>query len=126
MFLGAGEIVVVLAVALMVLGPKKMPEVARNLARFVAQLRRMADDVRSQVDDALQEPQPKLPAASPTEAVPPYGAAPASEAPDKASGETPGTPEHEGPAPDGPTPSPHSGAAGAPHTHAPARPVEGS
>lgn len=59
MFLGAGEIVVVLAVALMVLGPKKMPEVARNLARFVAQLRRMADDVRSQVDDALQDTPPK-------------------------------------------------------------------
>ena len=41
MLLGAGEIVVVLAVALMVLGPKKMPELAHKLARFVAQLRRM-------------------------------------------------------------------------------------
>lgn len=56
MFLGAGEIVVVLAVALMVLGPQKMPEVARKLARFLAQFRRLADEVRSQVDDALAEP----------------------------------------------------------------------
>ncbi len=56
MFLGAGEIVVVLAVALMVLGPKKMPEVARKLARLIGQARRMADDVRGQVDDAMREP----------------------------------------------------------------------
>jgi len=62
MFLGAGEIVVVLAVALMVLGPKKMPEVARKLARFLAQLRRVADEVRTQVDDALNEPPTPPPA----------------------------------------------------------------
>ena len=60
MFLGAGEIVVVLAVALMVLGPKKMPEVARQIARFLTQFRRMADEVRTQVDDALAD-KPKPP-----------------------------------------------------------------
>jgi len=103
MLLGAGEIVVVLAVALMVLGPKKMPEVARKLALFVAQFRRMADEVRSQVDDALNEPskppvaKPKLPAhdggdaehraetppASPSEP----SSAPATPAPDAGTGE---------------------------------------
>ena len=66
MLLGAGEIVVVLAVALMVLGPKKMPEVARKLALLVAQFRRVADEVRSQVDDALNEPPtPQVPKPKP-------------------------------------------------------------
>jgi Tat protein translocase TatB subunit len=76
MLLGAGEIVVVLAVALMVLGPKKMPEVARKLALLVAQFRRMADEVRSQVDDALNEPPPtpKLPADAQTPPTPPPSA----------------------------------------------------
>lgn len=56
--LGAWELAMVLVVALVVLGPDKIPEVARKLARFVGQARRMAEDVRRNVDEALQEVQP--------------------------------------------------------------------
>lgn len=64
--LGAWELAMVLVVALVVLGPDKIPEVARKLARFVGQARRMAEDVRRNVDEALQEVQP--PAAPPASA----------------------------------------------------------
>ena len=53
--LGAWELAAVLVVALVVLGPDKIPEVARKLARLVGQARRMADDVKRNIDDALQE-----------------------------------------------------------------------
>lgn len=50
--LGFTEIVVILAVALIVLGPKKLPEAARSMGRMVAQLRHAADDFRREMDDA--------------------------------------------------------------------------
>lgn len=57
--LGAWELAMVMVVALVVLGPDKIPEVARKLARFLGQARRMADDVRRNVDEAIQDAEPK-------------------------------------------------------------------
>lgn len=56
MLLGAWEILLVLVVALIVLGPEKLPEVARKLARVVGQLRRIADDVRQNVEELWEDP----------------------------------------------------------------------
>lgn len=58
--LGAWELAMVMVVALVVLGPDKIPEVARKLARFLGQARRMADDVRRNVDEAIQDAEPKV------------------------------------------------------------------
>jgi Tat protein translocase TatB subunit len=59
--LGAPEIVVILLVALVVLGPQKLPELAKHLARFLGDMRRMADDVRQQFDEATTVPPPAAP-----------------------------------------------------------------
>ena len=42
--LGFFEIIILLAIALIVLGPKKLPAAARELARFFHQLRAVKDD----------------------------------------------------------------------------------
>jgi sec-independent protein translocase protein TatB len=48
--LGAGEIAVILIVALLLLGPDKLPELARGIGKFVREFRRQTDDVRGLVE----------------------------------------------------------------------------
>jgi sec-independent protein translocase protein TatA len=58
MNLGPAEILVILVVALIVFGPKKLPEVGRQVGSAVRELRRMQDSVRSELDSVLHhEPQ---------------------------------------------------------------------
>jgi len=47
------EIVAVAAIALIVFGPDKLPEIARTVGRTLSQLRRMADDVRDEFKEGL-------------------------------------------------------------------------
>ncbi|HEY8208367.1 MAG TPA: twin-arginine translocase TatA/TatE family subunit [Myxococcaceae bacterium] len=48
--LGAGEVILILVVALLVLGPKRLPELARGLGKFLREIRRQTDEVRSVVE----------------------------------------------------------------------------
>jgi Tat protein translocase TatB subunit len=54
--LGFGEILLVLAIALIVIGPKKLPDVARGLARGIAEFRRATDDIQRTVQRELHAP----------------------------------------------------------------------
>ncbi|MBO0731061.1 MAG: twin-arginine translocase TatA/TatE family subunit [Acidimicrobiaceae bacterium] len=47
-------------IALVVLGPHRLPQAARTLGRFVAEMRRMSASFRSEVGDALAEPRDAL------------------------------------------------------------------
>lgn len=47
--LGFTEILFILVVALLVFGPKKLPEVSRSLGRALGELRRTADDFRREI-----------------------------------------------------------------------------
>jgi Tat protein translocase TatB subunit len=48
--LGLQELVVIFVVALLVFGPKKLPELARAMGKGVAQLKRAMSDIKSEVD----------------------------------------------------------------------------
>ena len=48
--LGAGEIAVIMIVALLLLGPEKLPELARGIGKFVREFRRQTDDGRGMVE----------------------------------------------------------------------------
>jgi sec-independent protein translocase protein TatB len=52
--LGPGEVLIVLVVALIVLGPDKLPQAARNIAKAYREVRTFSNSVRSQVEDALE------------------------------------------------------------------------
>ena len=56
-FLGIGlpELILILLVAVIVVGPKRLPEVAAQLGRVVRQLRGYATDVTSQMRTELDE-----------------------------------------------------------------------
>lgn len=48
--LGAGEIALILVAALLLLGPERLPELARGLGKFMREFRRQTDDVRGLVE----------------------------------------------------------------------------
>ena len=50
--LGFGEIILVLVVALLVLGPEKLPKLAKQLGRGMREFRRAASDFQSTLQDA--------------------------------------------------------------------------
>lgn len=53
--IGMPELLLILAVALIVLGPKKLPEMARALGRGLAEFRRTTDDVKREIQDAADD-----------------------------------------------------------------------
>ena len=48
--LGAGEIALILVAALLLLGPERLPELARGIGKFMREFRRQTDDVRGLVE----------------------------------------------------------------------------
>jgi sec-independent protein translocase protein TatA len=64
MNIGPAEILVVLVLALIVFGPKRLPEVGRQVGRAVRELRRMQDTMRSELDGVMNpdvRPRPSTP-----------------------------------------------------------------
>jgi len=53
--LGLTEIMVILVIALLFIGPDKLPEVAKSLGRGLRELRKVTDDVRDTVNDTVQD-----------------------------------------------------------------------
>lgn len=53
---GTAELLVILLVALLVLGPTKLPDAARQFGRAVGELRRLSSGFQAEMRDALREP----------------------------------------------------------------------
>ena len=51
--IGPAEILVVLLVALIVLGPERLPEAARQVGRFVSEVRRIGAGFQAELRDAV-------------------------------------------------------------------------
>lgn len=68
--IGMTELLVILAVALIVFGPTRLPELARSLGRAMNEFRRASTDLRQTFREAVEEP-PATPAATPPVIAPP-------------------------------------------------------
>jgi sec-independent protein translocase protein TatA len=71
--LGPAEILVILVVALVVLGPKRLPEAGRQIGRFVSEVRHWSSAVQAEISNVIDlegEPQPPAPAAAPPASMP--------------------------------------------------------
>lgn len=90
---GFTEIILILGIALVVLGPEKLPKVAADIGRWLGRARAMARQLKSQLDEEVvkadrnwSQPQPKKPSPKPAEPQP--AAKPTAEA-GAGGGETP-------------------------------------
>lgn len=56
--LGMGEITVILLLALLFVGPSKLPELAAGLGKFIRQIRKATADVKNEIvlDDSFRKP----------------------------------------------------------------------
>ena len=64
------EIVLILAIALIVIGPERLPEVMRTVGKILRELRLASNTVLHELTDVLDEPPPAPPAVkAPTPAV---------------------------------------------------------
>ncbi len=50
------ELLMILVVALLVLGPKRLPEIARSLGRGMSEFRRASNELRSTLSEPLEKP----------------------------------------------------------------------
>lgn len=136
---GAGEMVFILVAALIILGPKRLPEMARGIGKFLREFRRQTDDVRQVVErefyamdqevipslDTPLDPAPKLEPAPGILAR--ANALPETPKPDVAAGASPTPPTN--PVPRAPVPSSPPRTFSSPSSPAvayPARPLDPS
>lgn len=61
--IGPEKLVLVFVIALIVLGPNKLPEAARTLGRVVAEFRRISGGFQAEMREALSDPKDALTAA---------------------------------------------------------------
>ena len=64
--IGMTELLVILTIGLLVIGPKKLPELARSLAKGLAEFRRASTEMRREflevADEVRIDPPPRKPA----------------------------------------------------------------
>ena len=53
--IGMPELLVILGLALIILGPKKLPEIARGLGRAMREFRRATNDMKEQFEEETKE-----------------------------------------------------------------------
>ncbi len=53
--MGAGEIILILIVALIIWGPRKLPEIARTLGRAVRVLKKTTSDLTSEITKEIDQ-----------------------------------------------------------------------
>ena len=80
--IGMPELVVILVVALVVLGPKRLPELARTLGKAMAEFRRSTTEIMDELQvSQLEDTRPRRRAAAPPSTVPSTPSAPSAPAP---------------------------------------------
>ncbi len=66
--IGMTELLVILAIALIVIGPKKLPELARSLGKGLAEFRRASTEMRREFLEVADEARIDPPSQKPAEA----------------------------------------------------------
>lgn len=64
--IGTGEVLVIAIIALLVLGPTKLPDAARQAGRALAEFKRMSSGFQAELRDALHEPVDGTPSSAAT------------------------------------------------------------
>jgi Tat protein translocase TatB subunit len=52
--IGFPELLIILAIALLVFGPKRLPEVSKSIGRAVREFRRASDEIKGKIEQEIQ------------------------------------------------------------------------
>jgi Tat protein translocase TatB subunit len=59
--IGMPELILIAVIALLVVGPKRLPDVAKSLGKGLAEFRKTAEDVTDNLKGTLQDSEPETP-----------------------------------------------------------------
>lgn len=65
--IGLPEMLIILVVALIFFGPRKLPELGRSLGRSINEFKRASNDLRNTLDDEIRAEERKAVTSSPTD-----------------------------------------------------------
>ena len=66
--LGMGELIIIFTVALIVFGPRKLPELGRSLGKSLSEFKRATNELKHTLDEEVSLEERNKPAPSPTAA----------------------------------------------------------
>ncbi|OFW29664.1 MAG: hypothetical protein A3H97_01870 [Acidobacteria bacterium RIFCSPLOWO2_02_FULL_65_29] len=81
--LGMGELIVIFTIALIIFGPRKLPELGRSLGKSLAEFKKASNELRNTLEEEIRVEEQRESAKIPATPTPPSPAAPA-EAPAEA------------------------------------------
>ena len=55
--IGGGEVLVILVLGLLVLGPERLPEFARKIGKFLTDVKRMSRSFQEELRNAVEDPE---------------------------------------------------------------------
>ena len=99
--IGVWEMVIILVIALIVFGPRKLPELGRSLGKSLGEFKRASNELRNTLDEEIRveerppkaaAPQPKPPAGAPGNVEEPGVTAPDATEPDTTDSAKPDAP----------------------------------
>ena len=67
MNLGFGEMVFIFLLALLIFGPRKLPEIGRQLGRSLAEFKRASNEFKNQIEDEVRQLEAEEAASKPAE-----------------------------------------------------------
>jgi sec-independent protein translocase protein TatA len=73
--LGFPEMVVIFVVALIVFGPRKLPELGRSLGKSIAEFKRASNELRSTLDEEIKHEERRAAITAPVQPVEPVTSA---------------------------------------------------
>ncbi len=96
--IGIQEMLIILVVVLIFFGPKRLPDLAKNLGKGIAEFKKATEEVRKGIDEAMKEEAPKEALPSPDSASAPAPGPPPS-IPEQAAASSPGSADASSPGP---------------------------
>jgi len=79
--IGMPELIIIFVIALIIFGPRKLPELGRSLGKSLAEFKRASNELRSTLEEEIRLEDQQKPVAAAPAAVVPAAAAPVAAAP---------------------------------------------
>jgi TatA/E family protein of Tat protein translocase len=57
--IGIQEMILILIIALIVFGPKRLPELGKSIGKTLAEFKRASNEIRQNIEKELEEPEKK-------------------------------------------------------------------